>query len=177
MKYMFCLFLLFPAMSNPYILFDFTKTSNLEDWRIVDDVVMGGESDGNLSINNAGQGVFEGDISLENYGGFSSIRYYFDAIDLENRTKVILKLKGDGKDYQFRVKANARDYYSYITTFSTNGGWQEITIDLKDMYPSFRGRRLNQPNFSEKSIESLSILVGNKKEEHFKLVLDKIVLE
>jgi NADH dehydrogenase [ubiquinone] 1 alpha subcomplex assembly factor 1 len=45
------------------------------------------------------------------------------------------------------------------------------------MYPSFRGRRLNQPNFSNDSIEELTFLIGNKKSEKFKLLIDKIVLE
>jgi len=164
-------------MNNPIILFDFTNTASLEDWRIVDDGVMGGKSAGNLYINDNGQGVFEGDISLENYGGFSSIRYYFDALTVENYTKVVLLVKGDSKDYQFRIKADSDNYYSYVSTFSTNGDWQEIEIVLKDMYPTFRGRRLNKPNFSEKNMESISILIGNKKEEHFALLIDQIALQ
>jgi len=86
-------------------------------------------------------------------------------------------LRGDGKKYQFRIKSNARDYYSYIAPFLTSGEWQEIVIPLGDMYPSFRGRRLNQPNFSNDSIEELTFLIGNKKSERFKLLIDKIVLE
>jgi hypothetical protein len=43
------------------------------------------------------------------------------------------------------------------------------------MYPSFRGRKLNQPNFSKDSIEEI-LLIGNKKKEEFKLLIDKIEL-
>ena len=50
----------------------------------------------------------------------------------------------------------------------------EVKIPLKEMYPSFRGRRLNQPNFSNDYIEEITFLVGNKKNENFKLLLDKI---
>ena len=91
--------------------------------------------------------------------------------------KLKLSCAGDGKKYQFRVKSNAGDYYSYIAPFLTSGEWQEIVIPLKDMYPSFRGRRLNQPNFSDNSIEGITFLIGNKKNERFKLLIDKIVLE
>tara|TARA_B100000787_G_scaffold164747_1_gene147815 strand:+ start:47 stop:319 length:273 start_codon:yes stop_codon:yes gene_type:complete len=90
---------------------------------------------------------------------------------------VVLKLKGDGKQYQFRVKTNSKDYYSYITTFSTSGKWQEIEIPLKDMYPGYRGRKLDQPNFSSDYIEEIMFLIGNKKEENFKLLLDNLELK
>lgn len=175
MTNLICTIILFSFMTNP-IIFDFNKESNIQDWIIVDDVVMGGRSSGNFNLNADGFGVFEGDVSLENNGGFSSVRYGFETIQVKNCTKIVLKLKGDGKDYQFRIKANADDYYSYITTFSTTGEWQEIEIPLKDLYASFRGRRLDIPNFSEKSFEGIAFLIANKKKENFKLLLDKIEL-
>ena len=39
---------------------------------IVDDVVMGGESSSTFNLNEDGCGIFEGNISIENNGGFSS---------------------------------------------------------------------------------------------------------
>tara|TARA_B110000902_G_scaffold235631_1_gene281098 strand:- start:2197 stop:2688 length:492 start_codon:yes stop_codon:yes gene_type:complete len=156
------------------IIFDFNKKSNLGNWIIVDDIVMGGQSSGSLKLNADGFGVFKGSISLDNNGGFSSVRYRFQKIAIDNYTEIVIKLKGDGKKYQFRIKSNSRDYYSYITPFLTSGEWQEVKIPLKEMYPSFRGRRLNQPNFSNDYIEEITFLVGNKKNENFKLLLDKI---
>ena len=44
------------------------------------------------------------------------------------------------------------------------------------MYPSFRGRRLNTPNFSHDFIEQIVFLIGNKKKEDFKLIIDTIEL-
>jgi hypothetical protein len=35
------------------------------------------------------------------------------------------------------------------------GDWQEIEVSLKDMYPSFRGRKLDLPNFSKNHIEEI----------------------
>ena len=159
------------------VIFDFNKKSNVEDWVIVDDGVMGGRSKGNFKLSKDGFGVFEGKISLENNGGFSSLRYKFPKIETKEYSKVVLKLKGDSKQYQFRVKTNSGDYYSYITTFSTSGKWQEIEIPLKDMYPSYRGRKLDQPNFSGDYIEEIMFLIGNKKEENFKLLLDNLELK
>ena len=159
------------------VIFDFNKKSNIEDWVIVVDGVMGGRSKGTFKLSKDGFGVFEGKISLENNGGFSSLRYKFPKIETKEYSKVVLKLKGDSKQYQFRVKTNSGDYYSYITTFSTSGEWQEIEIPLKDMYPGYRGRKLDQPNFSSDYIEEIMFLIGNKKEENFKLLLDTLELK
>ena len=162
---------------NSHIIFDFNQKAIIKDWVIVDDGVMGGKSAGSFSLNEQGHGVFEGSVSLENNGGFSSLRYSSERILVQDFTTIALKIKGDGKNYQFRIKSNTGDYYSYITTFSTSGEWQEIQIDLKDMYPSFRGRKLDQANFEKEYIEQLAFLIGNKKEEKFKLLIDKIELK
>jgi hypothetical protein len=168
--------ILFSSLA-PQILFDFTKNSDLKNWIIVDDGVMGGKSAGTFKLSPEGHGVFEGTISLENYGGFSSVRYTSTRIFIKESTRIKLKLKGDGKKYQFRIKSNAGDYYSYISTFSTSGEWEEIEILLKDMYPSYRGRRLDQANFSNDYIEEIAFLIGNKRPENFKLLIDKIELK
>jgi hypothetical protein len=163
-------------ISNP-LIFDFNKKSDIQNWRIVDDVVMGGRSSGNFRLNAEGHGVFEGEISLENNGGFSSVRFGFEKILIKDNTKINIKLRGDGKNYQFRIKSNTGDYYSFVSPFSTSGEWQEIEIPLKDMYPSFRGRRLDISNFSSDSFEELTFLIGNEKNEKFELVIDKIDLK
>ena len=159
------------------IIFDFTAQSDIQDWLVTDDSVMGGESSGTFKLNADGFGVFSGSVSLENNGGFSSVRYRFEKLKIKGYDKISIKLRGDGKRYQFRIKSNSGDYYSYISTFSTSGEWQEIEIPLKDMYPSFRGRKLDQPNFSNDYIEEIGFLIGNKKDEKFKLLIDKIELK
>ena len=156
------------------ILFDFSEKADLRDWFIVDDGVMGGRSQGSLNINDSGHGVFQGTISLENNGGFSSVRYRFPRMTVNPNTRVVLRLKGDGKEYQIRVKDNLSTYYSYVFPFPTNGDWQEVEVPLQEMYPSFRGRRLNLPNFNQSQIAELTFLIGNKKAETFKLIIDKI---
>lgn len=162
---------------NSHIIVDFNKKTNIEKWIIVDDVVMGGKSSGTFKLSAEGHGVFEGAISLQNNGGFSSVRYRFEKIRIGKSTKILLKIRGDGKKYQFRIKSNSDEYYSYIAPFSTTGEWQEIQILLKDMYPSFRGRKLDLPNFSKDYMEEITFLIGNKSQEEFKLLIDKIELK
>jgi NADH dehydrogenase [ubiquinone] 1 alpha subcomplex assembly factor 1 len=162
---------------SPQVIFDFNNNSVLNNWRILDDTVMGGVSSSTFQLTTNGNGVFEGNISLKNNGGFSSVRFNTSKTLVKEYTKVVILLKGDGKDYQFRIRTNAEDSHSYITPFSTTGEWQEIEFTLKEMYPSFRGRKLDQPNFDAAYFEALTFLIGNKKKEYFKLLIDKIELQ
>ena len=134
--------LIFSMISNS-LVFDFKKGSNISNWVILDDVVMGGKSYGNFYLNKNGHGEFYGDVSLENNGGFSSVRYRFNKEKTNVFSKFIIRVKGDGKAYQFRVKNSKNDYHSYIYSFQTTKDWQTIEIPFAEMYPAFRGRKLN----------------------------------
>lgn len=165
------------AFMTVHPIFDFKPDSSLEDWYVVNDGVMGGLSRGNLKLDSAGHGVFSGKISLENNGGFSSIRYDCGPTDLEGHRYIILKVKGDGQRYQFRVKSSREDYYSYISYFETTGEWQVLKLPLDSMYPVFRGRRLDMPHFGGNVLEEIGILIGNKEAMSFELHIDTIGLE
>ncbi|MAL17117.1 MAG: CIA30 family protein [Balneola sp.] len=170
-------FLFLMMAFNPKVIFDFNTDSNPNRWSIVDDVVMGGRSDGNMKISPEGHGLFEGEVSLENNGGFSSVRLPLRALDVKPEQKIIIRLKGNGEKYQFRVKHNRRAYQSYVTYFETNGKWQEVEISLNELYPIYRGNRLNRDNFNFQTIEEIGFLIGNKKPQSFRLLIDKIELE
>lgn len=159
------------------IIFDFSNNNDLKQWRVVDDVVMGGRSNGSLTVNSDGSAVFSGRISLENNGGFSSVRHQTDDIKLNGYSQFKIRLKGDGKPYQFRCKANLNQRHSYSHEFETTGHWQTITIPFNEMAATFRGYRLDIPNFEGKLLSEIAFLIGNKKEESFTLVIDKIYVE
>ncbi|TBN13968.1 CIA30 family protein [Hyunsoonleella pacifica] len=158
-------------------IFNFCKASNIDNWVIIDDVVMGGKSNGTFKIEDTGHGLFYGVISLENNGGFSSVRYRGKTIYIKGYTKIILRIKGDGKRYQFRIKETVDYQHSYVNYFTTSGYWQTIEIALADLFPKFRGRTLNIPNFAGDTITELGFLFGNKKAEDFRLLIDTIVLQ
>jgi len=162
--------------TTPHAIFSFDKNTSTEDWTIINDAVMGGKSSGSFQLNEAGKGVYKGAISLENNGGFSSLRHRFKKIDARTFTKVVLRVKGDGKPYQFRIRANSSDYFSYIGKFETKTEWQTIEIKFNTMYPAFRGRTLDMPNYNGDSIEEIAFLIGNKKKENFRLLLEHITL-
>lgn len=173
----FLAFVLFASSAPNRMIFDFAENVDLRNWKVVDDGVMGGRSAGTFGLDAAGMGVFQGFVSLENNGGFSSVRHPFPAMPVSPADQIVIRIKGDGKDYQLRVKNNTEIAHSYITTFSTTGDWQEISSPLKDLYPSFRGRRLDKPNFSHDSLAEIAFLIGNKKPESFQLLIDWIALK
>lgn len=161
---------------NRQVIFDFNEKASLQNWETLDDVVMGGRSQGEIRLSPDGHGRFSGHVSLENNGGFSSVRYFPDGLEVNPQDRIKIQLKGDGKRYQFRVKHDPQAYASYITNFETTGEWQEITVLLNDLYPTFRGKDLDQPNFNHHSIQRLGFLIANKKAEDFELLIDRIEL-
>lgn len=82
---------------------------------------MGGECFSTFKLNEDSFGVFEDSVSLDNNGGFSSVRYRFQKTELKQFTSIVAKLRRDGKEYQLSIKSNYSDYYSYIMPFSTSG--------------------------------------------------------
>ena len=166
--------LLITTTMSAQTIINFKEKPTTENWYIVDDVVMGGRSSGKFEITKEGYGKFSGDVSLENNGGFSSARYEMEPLKVSPDNKIRIKLKGDGSSYQFRVKANKQDYYSYIVKFDTTGDWQTLEFALADLYPTFRGRKLELPNFDKTTIEEIRFLIGNKKPQQFELLLEKI---
>ena len=159
---------------NSIVLFDFTINSNIDNWRVVDDSVMGGISSSKFFVDASGNGVFKGNVSLENNGGFCSAQHYPKPVSLKEKKVFSVRLKGDGKKYQFRLKSKRSNYYSYIYEFQTTTDWQTIEIPITELYASFRGRSIDIPNYDGASLEEIAFLVGNKKKEDFQLLIDKI---
>ena len=158
-------------------LFDFSLNSDLSNWMILDDVVMGGWSNGQFEIGQEGHGVFFGEVSIENNGGFSSVRYYCDPLIVAEYSKAVIRLKGDGRDYQFRTKTDKYDRHSYVYSFKTSGEWENIEIPFLEMEPRFRGMQMNMSNYPGQKLEEVAFLIGNKKNEPFRLEIDKISLK
>ena len=164
-------------IANAKVLFNFEKSINLDQWRIVDDVVMGGRSSSSLIIDGNGYGVFSGWVSLENYGGFCSIRCKVKSVDVKKRKYIYMEVLGDNKYYQLRIRSKKFDRHVYVKEFYAKNVWQTIRIPLADMKPQFRGRQLNMKNYSGDGIVEVGILIGNKVEENFSLSIKSIHIE
>jgi len=158
-------------------LFQFTANTDPLSWTVVNDGVMGGLSKGRLTISDEGHGIFQGAVSLENNGGFSLVQHRFATLNVKKYKSLVVRLKGDGKNYQVRLKTNASDYFNYAINIKTNGSWETVSIPFEKMIPQFRGRLLNMSSFPGEQIEEVAFLIGNKKAEEFRLEIDKIELK
>jgi hypothetical protein len=159
------------------MLYEFKVTSDPTSWTVVNDGVMGGLSKGQFTISKEGHGVFSGNVSLENNGGFSLIQHRPTTLNVKKYSSLVVRLKGDGKKYQVRLKTNASDYYNYAVSVQTTGEWETISIPFDTMLPQFRGRLLNTSSFPGEQIEEVALLIGNKKAEEFRLQIDWIALK
>ncbi|MGD9781735.1 MAG: CIA30 family protein [Kiritimatiellia bacterium] len=165
------------AVPGNHTLFQFSQDADIGGWKIEDDAVMGGRSQGRFSVNEAGNAVFAGDVSLENDGGFSSVQYDFGPIDVSAYRAVHLGLKGDGKRYQLRLDSQKNARHSYACDFETSGGWEEIVVPFADFHAIRHGDRLDRPNFPGQTMARIQILFGNGKPESFQLEIDRIWLK
>ena len=162
---------------SPYMtIYDFSERKNAEGWRIINDGVMGGLSKGQI-LQQDNSGIFKGKVSTENNGGFTMTMLELDQRDVRQYTRFKLRIKGDGKSYQFRCKSDKNQNHSYVYEFNTSGDWEEVTIPFEQMMPKFRGRDLNQPVYQGQYLEEIAFLIGNKKEENFQLMIKYIRVE
>ena len=159
---------------KPILIFEFNSNSDINNWKIVNDEVMGGKSESKFYLNPDGNGTFEGNVSLDNNGGFCSVKYIFEPLTINKNKLFCIRCKGDGKKYQFRVKTNRGDSHSYVYSFQTSTDWQTIEIPVSELQPTYRGRKLDTPNYDGSNLEEIAFLIGNKKEEAFQLLIAKI---
>ena len=167
------------AKKNSQMLYDFTKQGKGK-WRIQNDVVMGGKSESQIKMTEENEAHFTGRVSLENNGGFCSIHQTSEKesfIINEESESFKLNLKGDGKDYNFRIRT-PKGRHSYASTFSTNnnGNWEIITIPFKSMQATYRGEEVDVPNYNGENVVEMQLLIGNKKEENFEILVKSIAV-
>lgn len=165
------------AKGDEIVLYDFEGNSEKPKWTPENDGVMGGVSEGTGKIRNDSL-IFEGRLSLENDGGFASLQTELGEWDLSGSKGVKLRVKGDGRSYQFRIATEARlngSRIDYAADFETKDGeWIELMVLFSEMKPTWRGRKLDGPKLDLKKVEQLRILLGDKREGPFVLTIDWI---
>ncbi|MEN8772157.1 MAG: CIA30 family protein [Akkermansiaceae bacterium] len=165
------------AQKNSVAEFDRKEADSL-GWRVVDDGVMGGLSKGKIQISNDGVLTFSGKLSLENNGGFSSLRTDDLKMNLAGAEGLVARVKGDGRTYQMRFSTEARFRgmeVSFKADFKTEKGeWTEIKVPFDQFKGSFRGMSLSKEKFDPGKIRRVGLLLGDKKQGPFELQVDWI---
>ncbi|MGA1393636.1 MAG: CIA30 family protein [Phycisphaerales bacterium] len=156
------------------MIFAFDDAGEVRRWFTVLDGVMGGLSTGRIA---AGSGtlVFDGATSLENNGGFSSMRVdladgLFDGYDA-----VKLRVKGDGREYRLGAKsgrgAGAGGYWAPFATEKDR--WIEVIVPIADLDRHFMGQQL-PGRLDPADLRSLEFYIYDKKAGPFRLEIDTI---
>lgn len=165
---------------QPLAVTNFSTPSEVERWRTVNDTVMGGISQSTFSVTPTGIGVFQGITSLANNGGFGSVRRASDDVDFTGIEAISIRIKGDGRDYQLRLRTDDSDRsITYRAQFETSGGeWQTIRVPIQDFEPVFRGNVIKDaPALNPENIQQVGFLIADKKSGEFRLEVDWIQLD
>jgi hypothetical protein len=147
------------------------------DWFVVNDGVMGGRSSSTLKGEDGGVAVFEGYLSLENNGGFASVRTAVPERALAGASSVLLRVRGDGKRYQLRLRPPGRsDGVAFAAGFQTTAGrWTTVELPLESFEPTFRGYRPRGVGpLDAGKIGQVGIMLTDKQEGPFRLEIDWI---
>lgn len=160
--------------NGPAALCVMTPAENSQ-WRPVNDVVMGGRSSSQFSIQaspaddeTAYVGVFTGFVTNENNGGFASVARPISPEDAQqwlNYTGIALRCRGDGKVYQLRLRTT---HQGVSTRYKFEFGpvspeWQVITAPFSQFIATFRGKELpNAPPIDNQSIDEVGLLISKQ---------------
>jgi NADH dehydrogenase [ubiquinone] 1 alpha subcomplex assembly factor 1 len=162
------------------ILFDFAEAKAGTQWQVVNDGVMGGRSDGRFRITNEKSMELLGTLSLENNGGFASVRSRARKLDLRENDTVVTRVKGDGRRYTLNLYVpSPRVAFSYRVEFNTKKDqWIEVRVPLNKFVATSFGRIVsNAGPVNPQQVNSIGFLLGDKKPGPFKLEIDWIKAE
>ncbi|MCX6926877.1 MAG: CIA30 family protein [Verrucomicrobia bacterium] len=152
-------------------IFDFQTATNTAAWQIVNDDFMGGVSRSEFRLTK-GMAVFRGELSLENNGGFASVRSLPTDHDLAGCDAFVIRVRGDGRSYKFTVRTDrSLDSAVYQTLFTTKRGeWEELRLPLKQFVLTSRGRVLSGASpIDPAKVTSVGFLISGKQAGPFQL--------
>lgn len=157
-------------------LIDFQDPAESRRWRAINDNVMGGISRGSMRVE-ASVGVFSGETSLANNGGFASVRRDPQVFDLSTEAGIAMYVRGDGRSYQLRLYTyQLPQGAAYRAIFQPAAGeWQRIELTWQDFQPMFRGRRLpDLPPIDPAAIDRVGLMIVDRQAGPFRLEVAQI---
>ncbi|MDE0864333.1 MAG: CIA30 family protein [Rubripirellula sp.] len=160
-------------------LFDFSKPQSLSRWKIVNDGVMGGRSSSRVEKATEQRMSFSGTLSLANNGGFASTRSRDSRLRLAAGDTIVLKVKGDGRQYTFNLYVPRRRMaFSYRSDFKTvKDEWIEVRIPLDQLVATSFGTVVKGMTLNPAEVNSVGILLGDKRPGPFKILIESIEVQ
>ena len=154
---------------------DFAGPGAAEQWQAVNDGVMGGVSDGRFRINEDKTLEFFGTLSLDNNGGFASVRTKPTELAINAGDTLVVRVKGDGREYVLNIYTKSRRMaFSYRAPLPTKKDeWTEVEIPLADLIPTAFGRRVQGMGPVEPDqINGLGFMLSDKKPGTFRMQVE-----
>jgi NADH dehydrogenase [ubiquinone] 1 alpha subcomplex assembly factor 1 len=153
-------------------LLDFVGPDAAQKWQAVNDGVMGGVSEGWFKITADKTMEFSGRLSLENNGGFASVRTKLTNFNIHGGDTLVVRVKGDGREYVLNIYTKTRRMaFSYRAPLpTTKDQWTEVSVPLDEFIPTSFGNRVQGMGPVEPDqINSLGFMLSDKKPGPFKL--------
>lgn len=162
-------------MKDP-LLFDFGVGKDFGKWSIVNDGVMGGLSQSKASLD-ADALLFAGNVSLQNNGGFVSLRSPMGKYDLSAYNYCEIRFRSDtSRKFEILIE---KDTPFYLPKFRAKFGasskdWETITIPLRDLEISKMGSTIQQgiDPVRLQDIQRIGFILADKQEGSFQLWID-----
>lgn len=166
----------FPVDQEHRLITRFDSADAAAPWRTVNDGVMGGRSTGQFRINENRNLEFFGALSLQNNGGFASVRARVQGMGLTEGDSVVLRVRGDGREYNFNLYTQSDlGGYSYRQSFQTRAGeWVEVAMPVERFVATWRGRTFPDQKLDPRMVAGMGILLGDKQPGPFRLEVEWI---
>ena len=155
-------------------LLDFNDEREAVNWFLVNDTVMGGVSTSGGAIED-GVLNFYGDLSLDNNGGFTSVRRAFSE-SIDGYAGIRLRVLGDGRSYYLRLRDNStgREVEHEVLFETTEGEWRTIDLPFEAFVANFRGFPIDHPPLDTTQLRAISFMLREKNPGAFALQVDSI---
>ena len=163
----------------PLLLFDFSDSGTVAQWASIDDRVMGGISRSRLRQDAAGHAVFEGVVSLEQDGGFASVRSTPGARGKPGAEACLIEVRAAGQRFKLSLLTDdGFDSLNYQTPFEpATADWQVLHLPLAAFRATFRGRVIpGAPALDPARIRQVGLMIADRQAGPFTLDIRRISL-
>ena len=161
----------------PHLLLDFEDPAEIDWFAPVDDAVMGGVSSSRLVQAGPGVAAFTGTVSLENNGGFASVRSRPRDWGMVGASALVLRVRGDGKTYRLNVRTpNTPSAFRFEAPLDLPAGaWHEAEVPIVALRAKAFGRPVPLVGPPEPGrVRQLGFMISDRQAGPFRLEIDWI---
>ena len=155
----------------------FDTPASTRNWQAINDGVMGGVSVSRMRFDSAGYAVFEGEVSLENNGGFASVRASQLHLGGADTVAYRLTVCGDGHTYKLNLRTDTGfDGVNYQAVFTPAPElWAQTVLPVTSFEPSFRGRFVQGAlPLRPEAVRQVGLMISDRQAGEFRLMVKAI---